>query len=718
MPSKLVIVESPAKAKTIEQYLPDGYRVLASLGHIRDLPDNASQMPEEYKSEPWAKLGVNTEKGFEPFYVVKEQRAAETVEALKEALSEADELILATDEDREGEAISWHLFDLLAPDVPTKRMVFNEITKSAIQEALNNTRDIDMNLVEAQETRRILDRLVGYPLSLLVGEKIKYGLSAGRVQSAAVRMLVERERERRRFKTGTYWDLKAQLNKDGDGFDAALYSIDGTRLASGRDFDESTGKIAEGKDVILVDENTAKKLVEDLTDATWSVAEIHERQYTTSPKPPFTTSTLQQEASRKLGMSSRQTMSVAQRLYENGHITYMRTDSTNLSKQAIAASRTAAKELYGDAYVPDKARHYSGKKSKGAQEAHEAIRPSGDAFQHPNKIKLSGNELRLYTLIWERTVACQMADARRTSIRYDFDVAFDDTVYQFRANGNRIDFPGYIRVYFEGSDDPDAALEDAETFLPEMEKGDKADCTEIEPVGHETKPPSRYTEASLVRALEEAGIGRPSTYASIMGKITSDDRYAKAQGRTLLPTYMAFAVTHLLEEYFPELVEREFTARMEDDLDAIATGDGSKVSYLQKFYSDSGAFADKINKYSEEIDASEARVIDLEDFPGILRVGQYGAYVQMDMDDETKKVDVPDDVPPADLNVDLVEELIAEKEKGPVNLGEHPETGDTVYLKTGPYGPYVQLGEDPEDGDPQAQAHLDPQEARSRYGGP
>ena len=696
MSSKLVIVESPAKAKTIEKYLPDGYRVLASKGHVRDLPDSASQVPDEFRGEEWANLGVNIERDFDPIYVIKDERSREAIAELEEALADADELILATDEDREGEAISWHLYEQLAPKVPTKRMVFNEITKTAIQEALASTREIDMHLVAAQEARRILDRLVGYPLSMLVKHKINYKLSAGRVQSAAVRMLVERERERRRFRAGSYWDLNAGLEQHDEAFEAALHSIDGTRLASGKDFDKDTGKIAEGRDVLLLDEQQARDLQERLEGASFTLDEIHERQYSTSPKPPFTTSTLQQEASRKLGMSAKQTMGVAQKLYENGLITYMRTDSTNLSKQAIGAARSAARELYGDDYVASEARAYS-KKSKGAQEAHEAIRPSGDDFMHPEKSKLRGAELRLYRLIWERTVACQMSDARRTSIRYDLVVELDDKKHLFRANGNRIDFPGYIRVYFEGSDDPEAALEDVERLLPEADEGDTIECASIEAVGHETRPPSRYTEASLVRALEEAGVGRPSTYATIMGKITTDDRYAIKEGRTLVPTYMAFAVTRLLERYFPELVESEFTSRMEDDLDEIAAGKASKVDYLHRFYRDEDAFADKIERYEDEIDPGEARVIDLEDFPALLRVGRYGPYVELEVEDERKTVDVPSGVAPADLSIEQVQEALARLEAGPIELGDHPESGEMIYLKNGPYGPYVQLGPDPED---------------------
>ncbi len=693
MSSKLVIVESPAKAKTIEKYLPDGYRVLASLGHIRDLPDNAGQLPKKYQKKPWATLGVNVEEDFEPIYVMKEQRAKKAVASIQDELDKADELLLATDEDREGEAISWHLLDLLDPQVPTKRMVFNEITKTAINEALKHTRQVDMNLVAAQETRRILDRLVGYPLSLLMVKKIKYGLSAGRVQSAAVRMIVERERERRRFREGSYWDVRATMNADKIDFQAILHSVDNVRLATGKDFDESTGQIAKGKNVLLLDEKTAKDLEKNLGKLPFNVKDVQERNYSTSPKPPFTTSTLQQEASRKLGMGAKQAMSVAQRLYENGFITYMRTDSTNLSTQAIDAARNAAVKLYGKDYIPEKPRFY-GKKAKGAQEAHEAIRPSGDAFVHPDQSGLTGQEAKLYELIWMRTVACQMSDARRTGIRVDIAVDYNKKEHVFRANGNRIDFPGYIRAYFESSDDPDAALENVETLLPDVKVKDAVQCNTLEPLSHSTKPPARYTEASLVRALEEAGIGRPSTYATIMDKITNDGRYARRSGRTLVPTYMAFAVTQLLEENFPELVQREFTAKMEEELDDIAAGKTTKADYLHKFYRAEGAFNDKIERFTDELDPGETRVIQLDDFPATLRVGRYGPYVQLDGEDgETKTVNVPDDIAPADLTHEKILELLEKQEAGPEVLGEHPDTKESVYLMDGRFGPYVQLGD-------------------------
>jgi DNA topoisomerase-1 len=687
--SKLVIVESPAKAKTIQKFLPNDYVVLASLGHVRDLPDNASQLPEEFQGKAWSSLGVNVEADFDAIYVVKDPRSKKALAELKKALKDADELLLATDEDREGEAISWHLLETLKPKVPVKRMVFHEITKSAIQEAMRNTRQIDMNLVSAQETRRILDRLVGYPLSLLVAKKVKYGLSAGRVQSAAVRLLVQRERERRRFREGSYWDIKARLRHNKDGFDAALVAIDGMRLASGKDFDESTGKIPAGKQVFQLDEALAKAIETKLLTSAWAVSDVTYTPYTTSPKPPFTTSTLQQEASRKLNFSAKHTMALAQRLYEEGFITYMRTDSVNLSEQAINAARDAATSLYGVDYVPDKPRVYT-TKTKNAQEAHEAIRPSGDAFVHPERAGLHGDELRLYDLIWKRTVACQMADARRTSIRIDMEVEAAGKKCLFRASGNKIDFPGYIRAYFEGTDDPEAALEDSETILPPLKPGDKVSCERGEAIRHSTKPPARFTEASLVRALEEAGIGRPSTYATIMDKISSDDRYARKENKTLIPTFLAFAVTELLEKNFPELVDLKFTARMEDDLDEIAAGKGSKVKYLHSFYRAKGAFSDKIERYDKELNPDETRTITLENFDGVLRVGKYGPYVQIKVGDEERTINVPNDIAPADLSLEL---LSARKLDGePVVVGVDPVSGENVYLMYGIYGPYYQLG--------------------------
>ena len=694
--SKLVIVESPSKASTIEKYLPGDFRVRASLGHVRDLPKNAKQLPKKYRDKPWAKFGVDTENDFRPIYVVNDQRSKKALKELKEELRDAEALYLATDEDREGEAISWHLIEELAPDCEIHRMVFHEITRTAIEKALENPREIDENLVEAQETRRILDRLVGYDLSPLVAKQIKYGLSAGRVQSVAVRLLVERERERRRFKIGSYWDLNALMDADGEGFDARLRSVDGTRIARGKDFDENTGKIKEGKDVLLLEEEQARKMVENLDERPWKVADVNERSYNSKPKPPFITSTLQQEASRKLGMSAKQTMSLAQKLYEDGFITYMRTDSVNLSDQALTAARNAAGKLYGEDYVADKPRQYTSG-SNTAQEAHEAIRPTGDDFVHPEKSGLRGRKQRLYDLIWKRTVASQMAKARKTSIRVDLEVADDEHTYLFRANGNRIDFAGFMRAYVEGADDPKQALEDQQRLLPKLAAGDIVDCKELEATGHETKPPARFTEASLVKVLEEEGVGRPSTYASIMDKITNDDRYARKKGKTLIPTYMAFAVTEFLEEHFTELVDTSFTARMESDLDRIAAGKGSKVDYLHEFYRETGALADQVDEGDEKIDPSDARVVKLEEFPATLKVGRYGPYVQLERDGETKTVDVPEDVPPADLTMEMVEEQLERRERGPESLGEHPETGQQIYLMDGRYGPYLQLGERTED---------------------
>lgn len=694
--TKLVIVESPAKAKTIQKYLPSDFVVRASLGHIRDLPDNAGQMPEKYRSEPWASLGVDVENGFEAVYVVKDPRSKKAIAGLKKDLKDAQVVYLATDEDREGEAISWHLVEALKPKVEMRRMVFHEITKSAIEAALNNTREIDYNLVEAQETRRILDRLVGYPLSLLVGKKIKYGLSAGRVQSVAMRLLVLRERDRRRFRMGTYWDLKAQLEKDKQKFEAVLYAIGDTRIATGRDFDENTGEIAAGKKVLQLDEATAHRLVEKLVSQPWKVDSVTEKQYSTQPKPPFITSTLQQEASRKLGMSASQAMSVAQSLYENGFITYMRTDSVNLSQQAITAARKAAKDMYGPEYVPEKPRIYKGK-AKGAQEAHEAIRPSGDDFVHPSKSGLKGQELKLYDLIWKRTVACQMEAAKKTSLRVDLVVEDEGVKHTFRANGNRIDFPGFMRAYVEGFDDPEAALDDQEVLLPALKEADSVGCKSLEPLRHETKPPARFTEASLVKALEEEGIGRPSTYAAIMKKLTSDERYARKSGNTLIPTYLAFAVTEFLENYFAELVDLKFTAKMEDELDTIAEGKLTKVEYLHNFYRKEGAFNDQVGQRDETIEPDSARVVHLSDFPAVLRVGRYGPYVQIEVDGETKTVNVPDEIAPADLTYEKILELMEERSKDPDILGQDPETGLPILIMNGRYGVYLQLGERSDD---------------------
>lgn len=689
--SSLVIVESPTKAKTIRNYLPSGYRVEASMGHVRDLPRSASEIPASVKGEKWAQLGVNPEEDFEPLYVVPSDKK-KVVKALKEALKDADELVLATDEDREGESISWHLLQVLKPKVPAKRMVFHEITEEAIQQALENCRDIDDQLVRAQETRRILDRLVGYTLSPLLWKKIAWGLSAGRVQSVAVKLLVERERARRAFRKGSYWDLKATLLKDSDSFEAKLVALDGTRLANGSDFDENTGRIAAGRNVVLLDEARARDLQSRLQAGVWSVAELEERPATRKPSAPFTTSTLQQEANRKLRLSARDTMRVAQSLYEQGYITYMRTDSVHLSQQAITAARTCVEQKYGSDYLSPKPRQYA-TRSKGAQEAHEAIRPAGSTFRTPQETGLNGRELSLYDLIWKRTVATQMAEARQTHITVNIEV--DNAT--FRATGKRIDFPGFFRAYVEGSDDPEAALEDQEVLLPRLVQGDALSCSELEAIAHETQPPARYTEATLVKTLESEGIGRPSTYASIIGTIM-DRGYVQAQGNSLVPTFTAFAVTALLEKHFPDLVDAGFTARMERTLDEISTGEADWLPYLQQFYSGDEGLEQQVQERESRIDPAEARTINLTDLQAKVRIGRYGPYVEADQGEEgAVRASVPQDVSPADLDAGQVEQLLKQKTEGPDKVGLHPDTGEPIYVLVGAYGPYVQLGEATED---------------------
>jgi DNA topoisomerase-1 len=684
--STLVIVESPTKARTIRNYLPAGYRVEASMGHVRDLPQSASEIPASVKKEEWAKLGVNVDANFEPLYVIPKDKK-KVVSTLKEALKQADELVLATDEDREGESISWHLLQVLKPKVPTKRMVFHEITEDAIQQAIANCREVDEDLVHAQETRRILDRLVGYTLSPLLWKKIAWGLSAGRVQSVAVRLLVLRERERRAFRKGTYWDLKATLQRHETPFDAKLVTVNGQRLATGSDFDESTGQIAAGRNVLLLGEQEAYALQERLATAAWTVSGLEERASTRRPAPPFTTSTLQQEANRKLRLSARDTMRIAQSLYEQGYITYMRTDSVHLSQQAIAAARTCVENLYGSEYLSPKPRQYA-TKSKGAQEAHEAIRPSGSTFRTPQETGLKDRELRLYDLIWKRTVATQMAEARQTHIT----VTIEADNAEFKATGKRIDFPGFFRAYVEGSDDPDAALENQEVILPALQAGDPLDCTNLDAVGHETQPPARYTEASLVKMLESEGIGRPSTYASIIGTII-DRGYAQMQNNSLTPTFTAFAVTGLLEQYFPDLVDTGFTARMEQTLDDISTGAAAWLPYLDTFYRGDSGLATQVKQQEDQIDPNEARSIVLEGLDAKIRIGRYGAYLEVDHGDEPVKASIPQDLTPADLDPDQVELLLRQKTEGPDKVGFHPETGEPIYVLIGPYGPYVQLGD-------------------------
>ncbi len=683
--STLVIVESPTKARTIRNYLPSGYQVEASMGHVRDLPPSAKEIPEAVKGEKWAELGVNIDANFEPLYIVPKDKK-KIVTQLKEALKTADELVLATDEDREGESISWHLLQLLKPKVPIKRMVFHEITQEAIKKALKNCRNVDLDLVHAQETRRILDRLVGYTLSPLLWKKIAWGLSAGRVQSVAVRLLVKRERQRRAFRQGSYWDLKANLEQESP-FVAIMVTLGGTKLASGSDFDSSTGQIIAGRRVILLNEAEATALQERLTDKTWTVTDIEERPVTRKPAPPFTTSTLQQESNRKLHLSARDTMRTAQNLYEQGYITYMRTDSVHLSEQAIAAARQCVEQLYGKQYLSPQPRQYA-TKSKGAQEAHEAIRPAGSTFRTPQETGLSGRERQLYDLIWKRTVASQMAEARQTQISVSLQV--EDA--GFRSSGKRIDFPGFFRAYVEGSDDPDAALEDREVILPPLKVGDRPNCTNLEAIAHETQPPARYTEASLVKTLESEGVGRPSTYASIIGTII-DRGYTQLINNALVPTFTAFAVTDLLEKHFPDLVDTGFTARMEQTLDEISTGEAQWLPYLRSFYLGETGLQNQVKERESQIDPNTARTVELEDLDAKVRIGKYGPYIVVANGDTTVTASIPKDINPADLDPEQVEMILRQKTEGPDSLGRHPDTGEPIYVLVGSKGPYLQLGD-------------------------
>jgi DNA topoisomerase-1 len=707
----LVVVESPTKARTIREFLPDGFQVEASMGHIRDLPASADQIPAEHEDEDWARLGVKVTNGFEPLYVVPPNKK-EVVRDLRTAIANTDLLYIATDEDREGESIGWHLVDLLNPDVPVERMVFHEITEDAIEQALDDTRDIDDHLVEAQQTRRILDRLVGYSISPLLWRKIKPKLSAGRVQSVAVRLLVQKERERITFVPATYWDLEAQLAKEGIGMETEMTHLNEVRLAAGRDFDEDTGRLkeslTEGEDVVLLDEEQATALAEQLPETTWRIADIKERTRTKSPFAPFITSTLQQEANRKLNLSSSRTMSVAQSLYENGYITYMRTDSTNLSSEAVKGTRRTVAQQYGDDYLSDGVRQYSS--SDSAQEAHEAIRPAGSDMQTKDELGLSGIEAALYDLIWKRTLATQMADAKVRYINVYFDAEVDGNVARFRASGKRIDFPGFFRVLVEGSDDSEAALRSRERPLPPLDIGETsaADPSEdgfhvqsVEPIGHETQPPSRYTEASLVETLEDEGIGRPSTYASIIGTIQKRD-YVRKQGSALMPTFTAFATNNLMETQFEPLVDVNFTAKMEEVLDDIARGRTEPTPYLHDFYKGDEGIEPLVEEGLDELDPQEISAISFPDQWGdyVVRVGQYGPYIEGELNGSTVTASVPDDLTPGEATEERLESILAEANKGDRVLGIHPEANLPVLLKSGPYGPYVQLGDDEEEDDP------------------
>jgi DNA topoisomerase-1 len=685
---KLVIVESPTKAKTIRKFLPKGFVVEASVGHVRDLPQSAADIPAALKKEEWTKIGVNVEKDFEPLYIVPKGKT-KVINELKRLLKEADELYLATDEDREGESISWHLTTLLKPKVPVKRMVFHEITSKAIQNALKNTRAIDEKLVRAQETRRILDRLVGYTLSPLIWKKIAFGLSAGRVQSSALRMIVDRERERIRFKKSFYWDIDAELlaSRGEESFTAKLMSVAGARIASGKDFDETTGTVSAGKDVKVLDEAQAKALAAKLPGANWKVLGVEEKEFSSRPYAPFITSTLQQESNRKLGLSSRDTMRLAQQLYEEGLITYMRTDSPSLSTEAVQAARDWIGKQYGKEFLPAEPRTYTAK-SKGAQEAHEAIRPAGSEFAHPDEAGLTGKAQQLYELIWKRTVASQMVDARKLSISARVEAG--DAV--FGATGTRILFAGFLRAYVEGSDDPEHALEDREKFLPELKAGQGLTLKDLKPLSHETSPPARFTEASIVRELEKAGIGRPSTYASIISTLLDRD-YVRKNGNALVPTFTAMAVTQLLESHFTRLVDADFTSTMEKSLDEIAEGEREWLPYLREFYLGKDGLQGQVEKKDKQIDPKASRLIELPHLPGVeVRVGRFGAYI-VDKKDESLHVSIPEDTPPADLTEAEVETLVKLAEKGPTPMGVDPKSAQPIYCLTGRFGPYVQLGE-------------------------
>ncbi|GLY79698.1 DNA topoisomerase 1 [Actinoallomurus iriomotensis] len=680
-----MIVESPAKAKTIAGYLGSGYVVESSIGHIRDLPERAADIPSKLKGEAWARLGVNVDHDFEPLYVVNADKKQQ-VAKLKKLLQEADELLLATDEDREGEAIAWHLQEVLKPKVPVHRMVFHEITPDAIRDAARTPRELNIKLVDAQETRRILDRLYGYEISPVLWKKVMPKLSAGRVQSVATRLVVERERERIAFVPASYWDLAATFEtgkpEEPSSFDATLVALDGKRVAQGRDF-TARGRI-KSDEILHLDEESAQGLAARLRDRPYAVKSVERKPYKRSPYAPFRTTTLQQEASRKLGFSAKYTMQVAQKLYENGFITYMRTDSIQLSETAIKAARAQAQTLYGADYIPDKPRVYRSK-VKNAQEAHEAIRPSGDTFRTPGETGLSGDQFRLYELIWKRTVASQMKDAagQSVSVRVTGESTAGETA-EFGASGKIITFYGFLKAYVEGADDPASDLDDQERRLPALEEADPLTASELSAEGHSTRPPARYTEASLVKELEDREIGRPSTYASIIGTIL-DRGYVFKKGTALVPSFLAFAVVNLLEKHFGHLVDYDFTAQMEDVLDKIAQGEAERVRWLQTFYHGNGGEGLKqLVSDLGEIDAKEISSFPISDTDIMIRVGRYGPY----LDRDGQRVNIPEDIAPDELTAEKAEELFAQP-SGDRELGVDPGTGHVVIAKTGRFGPYV-----------------------------
>ena len=705
----LVIVESPAKARTIEGYLGKGFVVESSIGHIRDLPSRAGEIPAAASNKPWARLGVNVDDDFAPLYVVPASKQAQ-ITKLRKALKGANALYLASDEDREGEAIAWHLVEVLKPKVPVRRMVFDEITKPAIQAAIDSTRDIDQRLVSAQESRRILDRLYGYEVSPVLWRKVKPKLSAGRVQSVATRLVVERERIRMRFHLAEYWDLEADFKTPENGaLTANLIELGALPVAMGRHFVDTTGELENPNAVVHLRADDATELAETLGAQTFTVTQVTEKPFANKPYAPFITSTLQQEAGRKLRFTAQRAMRLAQGLYENGYITYMRTDSTTLSTQALDAARAQVTQLYGKEYLPDEPRVYRSR-SKNAQEAHEAIRPAGDSFRTPKQVsdELDGDQLRLYELIWKRTVASQMKDAHgmRTNVRISAP-AGDRGDAVFSTSGKVITFPGFLRAYVEGSDDPAAALDDQEKVLPPVQQDQEVTAERIEPQQHFTQPKGRYTEASLVRELEERGIGRPSTYANIIQTI-QDRGYVGHKGTALVPTFTAFAVVNLLEKHLPDLVDFGFTARMEDGLDTISRGEADPIPWLHDFYFGKKAdskgdhlaevgLKDLIGSHADEIDPRTICAIPLgttEDGEEIVcRVGRYGPYVQIG--DQPLRASAPDDIAPDELTVELAMQLLGAAEEGDKELEHDPETGKPIYVKTGRFGPYVQLG-DPE----------------------
>jgi DNA topoisomerase-1 len=710
MSKRLVIVESPTKARTIEKFLSKDFQVLASYGHVRDLPNNAAEIPAAVKKQKWARLGVNVDDDFNPLYIIpsdKEKRVNE----LKRALKSASEVYLATDEDREGESISWHLLSVLEPKVPVKRLVFHEITKKAIEESLQHARAIDENLVRAQETRRIIDRLYGYSVSPLLWKKMVPRLSAGRVQSVAIRLLVQRERERARFHSADFWDLKATFvspTQTEIPFEAQLSHLGDKRVADGKDFDPDTGKLSTKSDAIVLDEAAATKLSHDLVKAEPKVSEVESKPFSQKPYAPFTTSTLQQEANRKLGFGAKRTMAVAQTLYENGFITYMRTDSTTLSDEALNAARTLIAREFGKEYLYDQPRIYK-TKVKNAQEAHEAIRPAGAEFTPPGvvKDKLGLEAVRLYELIWKRTLASQMRDAEGTRVLVSVKV--DNAT--FRASGKTISFPGFLRAYVEGSDDPEGDLADQDRNLPALTVGQTVRGDKYDVLKHSTQPPARFTEGSLIKELEKLGIGRPSTWATIVDVVLSRD-YAFKKGAALVPSFLAIGVTGLLEGYFAQLVDYEFTAKLEDDLDSISRGEMDNLEKLRAFYfgdpSSLKGLKDLVSSGEEKIDPREVCGIRLGiDSQGReleVRIGRYGPFLS----NGTDRAGLPDSIPFDELTPELAEKLLAEAAKGPASLGNDPVSNLAVYLKKGRFGPYVQLGESGEGEDKPRMASLLP----------